>query len=107
MNFYAMLNGSSAAACNLTGRKHVIISFYDLNLYSRSGAVERKDEIVPFGMSFCFCFCFLRLYRILSWEIRVALPGKSQMRQGCATHPTLHAVCFSVSIIHRALTWTP
>ena len=31
---------------------------------------------------------------------------KSQLRQSRATQPTLHAGCFSVSIIHRTLTWT-
>ena len=33
-------------------------------------------------------------------------PGKSQLRQSRATQPTAHAGCFSVSIIHRTLTWT-
>ena len=42
----------------------------------------------------------------LPWEIRVAFPGKSQLRQSCATQPTVHAGCFSVSRIHRTLTWT-
>ena len=42
----------------------------------------------------------------LSWEIRVALPRESQLRQSRATHPTVHAGSFSVSIIHRTLTWT-
>ena len=36
--------------------------------------------------------------------------GKSgcrpQLRQNCATQPTVHAGSFSVSIIHRTLTWT-
>ena len=42
----------------------------------------------------------------LPWKIRVAFPGESQLRQSRATQPTLHAGCFSVSIIHRTLTWT-
>ena len=42
----------------------------------------------------------------LLWEIRVAFPGESQLRQSCVTQPIVHARCFSVSIIHRTLTWT-
>ena len=36
----------------------------------------------------------------------LAMPEGSQMRQSRATQPTVHAGCFSVSIIHRTLTWT-
>ena len=43
---------------------------------------------------------------LLSWEIRVAFPGESQLQQSQATQPTVHAGCFRVSIIHRTLTWT-
>ena len=39
----------------------------------------------------------------LPWEIRVAFPGESQLRQNRATQPRVHAGCFSVSIIHRFL----
>ena len=46
------------------------------------------------------------LMGFLPWEIRVAFPGESQLRQSRATKPTVHAGCFSVSIIHRTLTWT-
>ena len=42
----------------------------------------------------------------LPWEIRVAVPGESQLQQSRATQPTEHAGCFSVSIIHQPLTWT-
>ena len=41
----------------------------------------------------------------LPWEIRVAVPGESQLRQSRASQPTMHAGCLSVSIIHRTLTW--
>ena len=44
--------------------------------------------------------------RFLPWEIRVAFPRQSQLRQSRAVQPTVHAGCFSVSIIHRTLTWT-
>ena len=40
----------------------------------------------------------------LSWEIRVAFRGESQLQQSRATQPTVHAGYFSVSIIHRTLT---
>ena len=39
-------------------------------------------------------------------KIRVVFPGESQLRQSRATQPTVHAGCFSVSMIHRTLTWT-
>ena len=42
----------------------------------------------------------------LPWEIRVAFPGESQLRQSHTTKPSVHAGCFSVSIFHQTLTWT-
>ena len=42
----------------------------------------------------------------LPWETRMTFPGESQLRQSRATQPTVHAGRFSVSIIHRTLTWT-
>ena len=48
-----------------------------------------KVCIVPMENSGCFFF-----------------PGESQLRQSRATQPKVHAGCFSVSIIHRTLTWT-
>ena len=42
----------------------------------------------------------------LPWEVRVAFPGESQLRQSRATQPTVRAGCFSVSTIHRTLTRT-
>ena len=33
-------------------------------------------------------------------------PGENQPRQSRAAQPTVHAGCFSVSKIHRTLTWT-
>ena len=44
--------------------------------------------------------------RLLPWKIRVAFPGEGQLRQSRATKPTVHAGCFSVSIIHQTLTKT-
>ena len=40
------------------------------------------------------------------WEIWVAFPGDSQLRQSRATQPTMLAGCLRVSIIHRTLTRT-
>ena len=40
------------------------------------------------------------------WDIQVAFPGECQLRESHATQPTVHAGCFSVSIIPRSLTWT-
>ena len=37
----------------------------------------------------------------LPWEIRVAFPAESQLRQSRATQATVQAGCCSVSIIHR------
>ena len=34
------------------------------------------------------------LIAFLPWEIQVAFPGKSQLRQSRATQPTVHAGCF-------------
>ena len=42
----------------------------------------------------------------LPWQIRVAFPGEIQLQQSRATPPTVHAGCFSLSIIQRTLTWT-
>ena len=38
--------------------------------------------------------------------IRIAFPEERQLQQSRATNHTVHAVCFSVSIIHPTLTWT-
>ena len=58
-----------------------------------------------------FFFSFFFFTTVLSqwyfpWEIRIAFPGESKLRQSRAAQPTLPAGCFSVSIIHRTLTWT-
>ena len=54
---------------------------------------------------FTFYNCIVPM-GFLPWEIRVAFPRGSQLRQSRATQPTVHAGCFGVSIIHRTLTWT-
>ena len=59
---------------------------------------------------FCCCCCFLNNCIVpmgfLPWEIQVAFPGESQLRQSRATQSRVHAGCYSVSIIHQTLTWT-
>ena len=54
---------------------------------------------------FYFFICIVSM-GFLSWEIQAAFPGESQLQQSCITQPPVHAGCFSVSIIHRTLTWT-
>ena len=54
---------------------------------------------------FTFFNCIVPM-GIFPWEIRVAFPRESQLRQSRAIQPTVHAGCFSISIIHRTLVWT-
>ena len=55
--------------------------------------------------TFTFYNCIVPM-EFLPWEIRVAFPEKSQLQQSRAIKPNVHAGCFSVSTIHRTLTWT-
>ena len=62
-----------------------------------------------FSFFFFFFFFFYNcivLLGFLSWEIWIAFRGESQLRQSRVTQHTVHAGCFSVSIIRRTLTWT-
>ena len=65
-----------------------------------------KRECTFFFFTFYFFFFFFTVYNrivpmgFLPWEIRVAFPGESQLRESRATQPTVHAGCFSVFIIH-------
>ena len=61
---------------------------------------------VLFLFYFYFSYNFIVPLGFIPWKIRVAFPGESQLRQIRATQPTVHAGRFSVSIIHRTLTWT-
>ena len=70
---------------------------------------SRRARFVVVAVCLCFVVCFYNYIvpmRFLPWEIRVAFPGQSQLRQSRATQPTVHAGSLSVSIIHRTLTWT-
>ena len=42
----------------------------------------------------------------LPWKVLVAFSVESQLGQSRGTQPTVHAGCFSVSVIHRTLPWT-
>ena len=67
--------------------------------------VEKYKPTATFTVFFTFYNCIVKR-GFLPWEIRVAFPGESQLRQSRATQITMHAGCFSVSIIHRTLTWS-
>ena len=56
-----------------------------------------------FFLIFNFYNCIFPM-GFLTWEIWVALPRESKLQQSCTTEPTVHAGCFSVSIIHRTPT---
>ena len=58
-----------------------------------------------FSSFFNFYICNVPMGFLL-WEIRVAFPGESQLRQSRAAQPTVHVGCFNVSIIYRTLTST-
>ena len=68
--------------------------------------------VIRYFFFFFLSFSFLTFYNsidpvgFLPWEIRVAFPGESQLQLNRATQLTVHAWCFSVSMIHRSLTWT-
>ena len=62
--------------------------------------------ILAFTFTLLFFYNFIVLMGFLPREIHTAFPGESQLWQGHATQPTVHAGCFSVSISHQTLTWT-
>ena len=80
---------------------------------AEAGSITKK-KFPPHYYSYYYYYYFVIVLvnnyivplEFLPWESRVAFPGKSLLRQGRATQPTVHAGCFSVSIIHRTLTWT-
>ena len=53
----------------------------------------------------CFFNCNIPM-GFLPWEIQVAFPWESQHQQSHTIQPTVHAGCFSATIIHQNLTWT-
>ena len=71
-------------------------------MVKHSGPCLASFNIVP---SWSFNDCIVPL-GFFPWEIQVAFPGESQLRQSRTTQHTVHAGCFSISIIRRTLTWT-
>ena len=59
----------------------------------------------PFYFNFAFYDCIVPK-GFPPWEVLVVFPKESQLGQSRDTQPTVHAGCFSVSIIPRTLTWT-
>ena len=69
---------------------------------------SRPQFCIPDSRLLLFYFFYNCLVPMgfLPLEIWVAFPGESQLQQSHATRLTVHSGCFSVSIIHRTLTWT-
>ena len=66
----------------------------------KENAQANPKRECTFFFYFLLLFFFTVYNRIvpmgfLPWEIRVAFPGKSQLRLSCATQPTVLAECFS------------
>ena len=72
-------------------------------VHASQAGTQRNSGVGQFLYIICNCIVPMGF---LPWEIRVAFPGESQQRQSRTTQPKVHAGCFSVSIIHRTLTWT-
>ena len=73
------------------------------------GGMKAHYGMKDMKLLFFFFFYFLQLYcpsGISPMGNSDAFPWESQLRQSRATQSTVHPGCFSVSIIHRTLTWT-
>ena len=79
------------------------------SMSSQTDCANQWFRNVPFTF---FTFVTLLFTTVLSqWDFshgkfELLPPGESQLRQTRSTHTTVHAGCFSVSIIHRTRTWT-
>ena len=89
--------------------KHFGVKLGSLNSPIKNWAILKIAKTYFFHFTYfllsTFYNCIVQV-RFLPWEIRVAFPGESQLWQSRATQPTVHAGCFSISIIHQTLTWT-
>ena len=86
----------SLKACTVYNSTYTLLLFRNLDFLETSAMELLKKN-------------FLQLYcpnGISPMRNSGAFFGESQMRQSRATQPRVHAGCFSVSIIHRTLTWT-
>ena len=79
-----------------------LMSIFSWRHWFRQPSTKRQRLRLFF---FFFNNCIVPL-GFLPWEIRVAFPEESQLLPSRATQPTGHIGWFSVSIIHRTLTWT-
>ena len=85
--FISLLLRSVPTKLKVCIRVYFFLFFFFLNFIFTFYICIVSNGISPMGNSGCF-------------------PGESLLRQSRATQPTVHAGCFSVSIIHRTLTWT-
>ena len=83
-----------------------------MKMVKTCGNSKRRSIVIAVEATFVVVVvCLFTFYNyivpmgFLPCEIRIAFPGKSQLRQSRATQPSVHAECFSVSIIHRAPAW--
>ena len=103
---FATLIGISARLIKVTTEK---------SPWSWTGGVLLTKVVLLWRYGFEYFFKILFIYTFyncivpvgfLPWKIRVVFPGERQLRQSRAAQPTVHAGCFSVSIICWTLTWT-
>ena len=64
------------------------------------------EQTVHAGLGHIFLTAILSHWDFSHGKFGFLSPEESQLQQSCATQPTAYAGCFSVSIIHRTLTWT-
>ena len=95
------------SGAQLRGSGFNTVSFRELSSKIIITVAKKKKNLYFFFFLFFLTFynCIVPM-GFLPWEIRVAFPGESQLQQSRATRPTVHAECFSVSLIHQTLTWT-
>ena len=73
---------------------------YYFTLQPRKGMQEMTVNHPKSSTTFFFFFTtVLSQWDFPPWEIRVAFPGKSQLRRSRNTQLTVHAGCFNVSMI--------
>ena len=84
-----------------------------MKMVQTCGNSKRRSIVIAVEATFVVVVvCLFTFYNyivpmgFLPCEIRIAFPGKSQLRQSGATQPAVHVGCFFVSIIHLTLTWT-
>ena len=66
--------------------------FFPSSLTSKSVPNKGLMRVCQMHSIFTLYNCIV-LLEFLQWEIRVAFPGESQLRQSLATQPSVHAGC--------------